>query len=87
MNNPVVVMSQELSKKFITGKPEDFYAYLMEATLLQEDYENISSTNDQVDQAKEAYDIADKSMGEVRSRLEKVRSGAAGEGGGGVGGG
>ena len=35
ISNPVVVMDQELSKRFITGKPSDFYEYFMQATMLK----------------------------------------------------
>lgn len=36
--------AQELSKKFITGSPAEFYEQFMHATLLQRDYDIILDT-------------------------------------------
>jgi len=48
VENPVAILDQEEAKKFLTGKPEDKYAFFMKATELERIDRTIAATMDKV---------------------------------------
>lgn len=62
VENPVSVLDQEESKKFLTGKPGDKYAFFMKATELERIDMTYSSASDKIEELQDAQEKISRSI-------------------------
>jgi chromosome segregation ATPase len=69
VENPVAVLDQDEAKKFLTGKPEDKYAFFMKATELER-VDNVYANT--IDRVKELNDSKEKIRGNLQHSVQTV---------------
>lgn len=79
-DNPVMIMDQETSKRFLVGKPEDQYNFFMKATGMIDEYEALSEVkrkkvdlNNSIKDAKAGQEGLQKRLDEAKHQFEKVK--------------
>lgn len=74
VDNPVAVLDQEESKKFLTGKPEDKYAFFCKATELERISRQYSSTNDSIEDLEIQKEAMIKSLRPQKVIVDKLEA-------------
>jgi DNA repair exonuclease SbcCD ATPase subunit len=70
VKNPVAVLDQEEAKKFLTGKPEDKYAFFTKATefeRIDRFYANV------IDNIMQLHNTKDKVQQSLQGKIDNVR--------------
>jgi chromosome segregation ATPase len=73
VENPVSILDQEESKKFLCGKPEDKYRFFMKATDLERMDNNYAATIDQLRELETAKVRAEESLESLRQTEEYLK--------------
>jgi hypothetical protein len=73
VENPVSILDQEESKKFLCGKPEDKYKFFMKATDLERMDNSYAATIDQLRELEAAKARAEESMEPLRQTEDQLR--------------
>lgn len=73
VENPVAVLDQEESKKFLTGKPEDKYAFFMKATELERLNRTYGSVVDNIAELENTNDRVRNSLAGVVENVKQLK--------------
>ena len=73
VENPVAVLDQEEAKKFLTGKPEDKYAFFSKATDLERLDRQYANIYDKIQEINDSKDKVEKSLLPKRENVLKLQ--------------
>jgi len=73
VENPVAVLDQEEAKKFLTGKPEDKYAFFTKATELERIDRSYANTVDNINDLKTRKESVEQTMHSAIAMVKKLR--------------
>jgi structural maintenance of chromosomes protein 6 len=74
VDNPVAVLDQEESKKFLKGRPEDKYAFFCKATELERIDRHYAITKDYIDELEESRADLVKQLRPQREVVQKLEA-------------